>query len=492
MKNAFIVLPNQLLKKPPPKSAGSVVLIEHPRYFSDFRFHAKKLMFHRASMKAYQSLLQKKKYDVLYVEHQMLFKKKSLADWLRQKKITSISLYDPVDHDLQNQLEKDFSKAGIDYEFLENPLFICSTDYLKEYFTDKKHYSMNSFYIAQRKRFDILIDNGKPRGGQWSFDTQNREKLKQKVKIPSIQFPKTNADINEAKHYVKTHFPENPGTTDDFFYPVTHTDAKTWLGDFVENRLDQFGSYEDAIAADERFLFHSLLSPLINTGLLIPNEILDAVLSYHQNHSVRLNSLEGFIRQLIGWREFMRAVYLLEGQTQKTSNSWKFKHDLPDAFYDATTGIEPVDRTIRHVLDNAYVHHIERLMILGNFMLLCEIRPDAVYRWFMELFIDAYDWVMVPNVFGMSQYADGGLMTTKPYISSSNYIRKMSDYKSGPWCDIWDSLFWRFIAKHKKIFAANPRMKIMAVRAERMPKNKIQDHIKQADRFLKKLHNRNT
>ena len=185
----------------------------------------------------------------------------------------------------------------------------------------------------------------------------------------------------------------------------------------------------------------------------------------------------------------MRAVYILRGQKQKESNFWGLSNKIAHHFYDGSTGIEPVDIVIKRVLKHAYTHHIERLMILGNFMLLCEIDPREVYRWFMELFIDAYEWVMVPNVFGMSQYADGGMITTKPYISSSNYIRKMSDFKAGPWCEIWDSLFWRFIQKHKKVFAQNPRMKIMAVQADRMDKQKMNRYIKKAESYLREIHN---
>jgi deoxyribodipyrimidine photolyase-related protein len=197
--------------------------------------------------------------------------------------------------------------------------------------------------------------------------------------------------------------------------------------------------------------------------------------------------LEGFVRQVIGWREFMYGVYDALGETQRQGNFWDCQRDIPDSFYAASTGIAPVDTVIRRVMDHSYCHHIERLMVLGNFMLLCEIRPDQVYQWFMELFIDAYDWVMVPNVYGMSQYADGGLITTKPYISSSNYIRKMSDFPKGPWCDIWDGLFWRFVHKHKPVFAGNPRMRMMAVQWDRMDAERRKQHLQSAKAFLRRL-----
>src|SRR5690606_27559035 len=204
-------------------------------------------------------------------------------------------------------------------------------------------------------------------------------------------------------------------------------------------------------------------------------------------HDIPLNSLEGFIRQIIGWREFIRGLYETVGRQQRTCNFWRFKRAIPESFYTGETGIEPVDTTVKKVLDTGYCHHIERLMILGNFMLLCEFDPDAVYQWFMELFIDAYDWVMVPNVYGMSQFADGGLMATKPYISSSNYILKMSHYKSAPWCEVWDGLYWRFIAKHQLAFIKNPRTSMMVKQLEKMDKQKKERLFNAADRFLNTL-----
>jgi len=488
MAKAFIVLPNQLVKSLPPNTFEHIILVENSRFFSDFRFHKTKLVFHRAGMKYYQQFLEKKKYRVSYLDYKSLQKSASLADWLKKNKIKQVSLYDPVDNQLKSRLQKDFRKASVKFEFLNNPIFICRDSYLRDLFSYKKHYSMNSFYISQRKKLDILLDNGKPKGGKWSFDKENRQKLNKNVKIPKISHPKINKFVQEAKVYINNNFANNPGSTDNFFYPVTHQDAENWLKDFVENRLDLFGPYEDAISANQDFLFHSLLSPLLNSGLLKSQEVIMGVMDYSKKKHVRLNSLEGFIRQVIGWREFMRAVYILHGQKQKESNFWNLKNKIPHQLYDASTGIEPVDIAIKRVMKHAYIHHIERLMVLGNFMLLCEIDPKEVYRWFMELFIDAYEWVMIPNVFGMSQYADGGMITTKPYISSSNYIRKMSNFKAGSWCEIWDSLFWRFIQKHKKVFAQNPRMKIMAVLANRMEKQKMHRYIEKAENYLRQMY----
>ncbi|MBE0535180.1 MAG: cryptochrome/photolyase family protein, partial [Phycisphaerae bacterium] len=436
-------------------------------------------------LKYYQQKLERRKFDVVYLEHASLLRE-GLGRWLGGAGVERVRLYDPVDHSLRARLVKEFEAAGIAFEFLESPLFVCGEPYVREYFAEAD-YSLKRFYNSQRRRLGILVEDGKPAGGQWSYDKENREPMRGEVAVPEVKRIAPNQYVREAQAYVEAHFGGNPGTTAEFFYPVTHRAATGWLADFVERRLEYFGPYEDAISAEERYLFHSLLSLQLNSGLITVGEVLEAVLGHAERHGVRLNSVEGFVRQIIGWREFMRAVYVMEGRRQAESNFWGLERDMPDAFYDGTTGVEPVDVVIRQVRDQAYAHHIERLMILGNFMLLCEIRPQAVYRWFMELFIDAYDWVMTPNVFGMSQYADGGMMTTKPYVSSSNYVRKMSDFAAGPWCEIWDGLFWRFVGRHRKVFAGNPRMKVMAVQLDRMEGDKKRAHVETAEAFLRRL-----
>jgi deoxyribodipyrimidine photolyase-related protein len=193
------------------------------------------------------------------------------------------------------------------------------------------------------------------------------------------------------------------------------------------------------------------------------------------------------LRQIIGWREFIRGVYIAVGKQERTRNFWNFNRKIPNSFYNGDTGIEPIDDTIKKINNSAYANHIERLMVIGNFMLLCEFEPNEVYKWFMEMFIDSYDWVMVPNVYGMSQFSDSGMMSTKPYISSSNYILKMSNYKKGDWCKIWDSLFWNFMDKQRDFFIKNPRMRMLVSSFDRMEESKRTSLLKTADEYLKTL-----
>jgi len=488
MKKALLVFPNQLFADTAvPARGANVFLLEHPRFFSRFQFHKQKLLFHRASMKAYAARLSRRHVKVQYIEHATLCEAGGLAQFLKSSRVTEIAVTDPCDVSLQDELQEAAGLLGIELTVVASPQFLCDAKSLAVFFRGRKHLSMASFYSHQRKRLGVLVENGKPVGGKWSLDAENRQRLPADISIPALPRIPRRRQVAEARGYVLKHFPDHPGSVDDFFYPVTHADARAWLRDFFEQRLAQFGPYEDAMSRQEPFLFHSLLSPLINAGLLTPADVLEQTLNYSREHDIPLNSLEGFARQIIGWREFMRAVYLLIGDQQRNANFWGCANELPSAFYQANTGIEPVDAVIQRIRRTAFTHHIERLMILGNFFLLCEIRPDEVYRWFMELFIDAYDWVMVPNVYGMSQYADGGRITTKPYISSSNYVRKMSDFPKGSWCDVWDALFWRFIHKHKEVFASNPRMRVMAVQVERMDAEKLEKHRSLAQRYVETL-----
>jgi deoxyribodipyrimidine photolyase-related protein len=307
------------------------------------------------------------------------------------------------------------------------------------------------------------------------------------MKLPKVFVLEENEFVAEAKKYVNKFFMNNPGSLDHFSYPINSTDAQKVLDDFLIYRMSNFGAYEDAILKNESILFHSILTPALNIGLLTPTQILQRTLELHEQHNFPLNSLEGFIRQIIGWREFMRLMYDQKGVFLRTNNHFKYSRKIPASFYTGTTGIIPIDQTIKKVLATGYCHHIERLMVLSNFMLLCEFDPEEVYRWFMELFIDAYDWVMVPNVYGMGQYADGGLMTTKPYVSGSSYILKMSDYAKGDWCELWDALYWRFIYIHRESFAKNIRMSMMVSLVNKMDEAKLKKHLRVAEKYLASL-----
>lgn len=483
MKEVVLVLPHQLFENHPLIDGQQLVILwEHPRFFTDFDFHKNKLVLHRASMRFYYDELQKKGITVHYLSFDQSF-----FSFIQEKKIDKVKTVELFDTVLEKKLGKEAKKYSVSIEVYQSPAFLCDQERIEDLLGDQKHFRMSGFYTAQRKDFNILVADGKPVGGKWSFDTQNRKKMPGSLVIPEIWTPRSNTYVDQAKKYVEDNFAKNPGITDNFVYPVTFSQAKSWYEDFLHKRLKHFGDYQDAFEKKEVFTFHSLISPLLNTGLLTPDFVIKQAVLFARTHSVGLNNLEGFIRQIAGWREFVRGVYQLKGQEQRSANFFNFTNRIPRSFYTGTTGIEPFDDSIKKTLNYAYVHHIERLMVLGNFMFLCEIEPNQVYTWFMELFIDAYDWVMVPNVYGMSQYADGGLMTTKPYFSSSNYIKNMSSYKTGPWAEIWDSLFWRFIYKHQRLIDNTPRLKIMNSYLKRLKPVRLTSLVKTADNFLNNL-----
>lgn len=487
MKKIGLIFPHQLFKKHPVlEHTEEVYLIEDSLFFGDkynhLNFHKLKLAFHRASMKEYEQVL-KKKTQVTYIEYN---KQKTIRDIVKKIGKAEFFVVDPTDYLLEKRLRESCGSLTM----LPTPLFINTKEENQTYLEGRKTYFMHHFYQHQRKRLNILMtQSSKPIGGKWSFDDQNRNKIPkgEHENIPPEPRTRNSTHITEAKKYIERHFKTNPGSLEHFIFPTNHKGAEEWFEKFLKERFKKFGPYEDAITQEHYLVYHSLLSPLLNVGLLNPKQVIEETLTYAEKHNVPINSLEGFIRQIIGWREYMRMVYEKEGVIMRTANKWKHTRELPISFYDGSTSITPIDTTIKKTLSHAYCHHIERLMILGNCMFLCGIKPDAVYQWFMELFIDAYDWVMVPNVYAMSQDTKQGLVTTKPYISGSNYILKMSDYKKGAWSDIWDALFWNFVHKHKKYLKENARMNFIVAQAEKMTQEKIHSYEKTAKEFYKSL-----
>jgi deoxyribodipyrimidine photolyase-related protein len=491
MHSVTLIFPHQLFQQHPALEAGrEVFLIEEWLYFRQYNFHFQKLLLHRASMQFYKEWLAKKQYKVNYIEtHETTSDCRELIDLLSNRHVRDIHIADTTDNWLMKRIRNACKKRGVNLFVYPTPNFLNTVEDTDHFFANKKTYFQTDFYTWQRKQRNILMEsNGRPVGGKWTFDAENRKKYPKKTTPPPYPVYPDNKYLKEARTYIAKHFPGNYGEKDtDSLFAVTFDDAEKCLDDFLQNRFQHFGIYEDAIVASESVLHHSVLTPMLNIGLLSPQYILDKALAAARRSDIPINSVEGFVRQIMGWREFIRLVYEREGSRQRTTHYWMFTRKIPQSFWQGETGIEPVDITIKKILKHGYCHHIERLMVLGNFMLLCEFDPDEVYRWFMELFIDAYDWVMVPNVYGMTQFADGGLMTTKPYISGSNYLMKMSDYKKGDWQAVWDGLFWRFMHVHRDFFLTNPRLGMLVNSFDKMEIAKRKAHLANAEAFLKQL-----
>ena len=486
-----LIFPHQLYQAHPAIAANRpIVLVEETLYFNQYRFHAHKLVLHRASLQQFeQQLRQHGHHDLQYIDATSPESDiRILLVELKRQGCESVHVCAVADDWLHKRLTQTCLSLSISVVWYPSPNFLNTVADADAFFGSKRRYHQTDFYVWQRKQRGLLMaDAQKPLGGKWTFDTENREKWPKGMPAPATPTPAANHWLSAAKAYVAQHFPDAYGSPANFAYPTNHHEANTWLQHFLANKLAQFGAYEDAMVANEGLLFHSGLTPMLNIGLLSPAQIVEQTLETASNMAIPLNSLEGFLRQIVGWREFIHQVYQREGSHQRTKNYWGFTRKIPSQFWSATTGIVPIDVVVKKALGTGYNHHIERLMVLGNFFLLCEFDPNAVYRWFMEMYVDAYDWVMVPNVYGMTQFADGGLMTTKPYISGSNYILKMSDFEKGPWTAIWDGLFWRFMHVHRSYFTQNPRLGMLVGTFDKMPAEKREAHLTIADKFLKQL-----
>lgn len=441
-----------------------------------YRHHQQKLVLFFSAMRHFAAASHRRVIYQPYQSDSLTFFE-SLKRTCEKEGFTKVWFYPPNDPD-----SFDLSQFDFNHEVLpQSPMFVTPKQEWESYTRSTERRQMSDFYIRQRKRMNILIDrSGEPIGGKWSFDAENQKKLPRNVHPPAVWFVDPDAITKDVIDLVSQNFPHHPGDAREFRYAVTHEDALAWLDQFLQDRLALFGDYEDAIPQRERTLFHSLLTPYLNCGLLTPQQVVDATLPL----DVPLNSKEGFVRQIIGWREFM---FGMKDDYNGVPNYFGHERRMTSAWYTGSTGLPPVDEAIRRANQHAYVHHIERLMVLGSVMLMTEIHPEDVFTWFMELFIDSAEWVMKPNVYGMSQYADGGLFATKPYISGSAYILKMSDWEKGDWCDVWDGLYWRFIERNRETFAKNHRMSMMVKMSTQLETRRKERIFTVADNFIQRV-----
>jgi len=471
----IIILCNQLYENPIiiDNNNDFIILYEHPLYFTKFTYHKMKLVMHRATTKYYYDYL-KNNYNnkIIYLEYKDNINK-TIKKIKKNNDISDIKIYNPIDHTIINEFIKISKKINVNLDIINNSGFICTIEEYNEYIQTNKNkniYIHNSFYIWCRKKFNLLMKNNKPIGNKWSFDNENRLKFPNDYKenINDIINLDKNKYIEEAKEYVNKNFKNNHGS-DNYYLPIDFENAKKHLKIFLSKRLNNFGPYEDAVSENIIFGNHSVLSPLINIGLITPNYILDVIIKYIKKNNIKIQSVEGYIRQLF-WREFCVLVYLNKNIELEKNNFFNHKNKLNKTWYNGTTNINLLDNLIKKALEYGWLHHIERLMYIGNFMLITKIKPKIAYKWFMELFIDAYPWVMSPNVYGMSQHSSGTLMMKRPYFSSSNYIDKMSSYKkiynyyntiklssthNYEWFELWDALFYNFINDNKKYLKNN-------------------------------------
>lgn len=476
----LLIFPNNLYEtKYLPKDVDRVYLVEDPVFFGfrdkKMRFNKLKLVLHRGSMKYYEDYLKKKKYKVEYIE----FDKLQNLKYSFLSKLKDICYYELNDHLLQKRLDKYTKDKNVDIFY--NPNFLVTTEVLDKYHekkNNKNKYFHKNFYDFIKEELDILK-------GTKSYDNENRNALPKNMKIPELPNKKKNKYETEAIKYINKLFPKNYGEAEDLLFPNNHSEAKKWLKYFLKEKFDSYGTYQDAIIDDNGFMFHANISPMMNIGLLNPDYVVEEVTEYYKKHKIKMNNYEGFIRQILGWREYQRYCYLYAYDELVTPNHFNHKKKLNSNWYKGTTGVAPIDDSIKFGFKTGYLHHIIRLMIMSNFMNLCRLDPHECYEWFMEFAVDSYDWVMIQNVYSMGQWADGGLTMRKPYISSDNYVVQMSNYKREDWGEIWNSLYYYFLSDHEEKLKKTPYVRNLSHWKKKSKKEK-EEILKTAKDFIKK------
>jgi deoxyribodipyrimidine photolyase-related protein len=476
-----------------------ILLIESQQRAGQIRYHKHKLVLIFSAMRHFAEWARAEGYQVDYhdVEDTPSFEE-AWRSHCRHHKPQELHVLKPTDYGHLARLEKLAEQADCRLVAHRNDLFLIDPDEFCQQNKGKKHLLMETHYRAMRKRYEILLDrDGEPEGGRWNFDPENRKGYVKGLSGRQPLPPSRDPVVRKVMKAVDDLFADHPGNSKTFWWPVTRKEALAHLKAFIKEELDLFGPHQDAMAMDEPFLHHSLISPLLNVGLLGPLECIEMAQDAYRKGRVRLESAEAFIRQILGWREFIYGCYWLQMPGVLKLNHLKAHRSLPAFFWDGQSGMCCIDQSVQQSVDWAYAHHIQRLMVLANFCTLAGIEPKEVLHWFMELFIDAYEWVMVPNVYGMGLFADGGFFATKPYVSSGAYIHRMSNYcqscsydvkeKTGPKACPFNFLYWNFMLEHEEEFRRNPRMATALMGLKKLSDEQRASYQQEAKRWLKKL-----
>ena len=494
MKSLVLIFPDQLSRDNKVLNHltdnNLLLLYEPVDTFYEISHHKHKLVFQISSFRHFINNLKHKNFI-----HQKISKKpKKLLSYLKdlnkESPFSCLYVEKPSDYKTLKDLMYFCQSEGIKLEVYDDSKFISTSSDYAFWSKDKKSTVQEFYYRWLRKKINIFMDEDlKPIGGQWNFDKENRmgiSKLKSEI---TIRNKTTNDQITfDVMVEVGEIFSKSYGDLENYTWAVTHEDAKKRFKNFLDIYLKNYGAFQDAINKDDAFMFHSLLSPYFNSGLLNPLSCIKEVEKkyFDSNGDIPINSVEGFIRQVIGWREFIMGVYWHNMPQYKQQNFWNHKKDLTESWYKGETGIPPLDGAIKESIELGYTHHINRLMIISNLMNLSGIDPNSIHKWFMEMYIDTADWVMVPNVYGMGTFADGGIFSTKPYICGSSYMLRMSNYKKGDWCDVVDGLYWNFIEKNINFFKTNPRLSLMVNALNKINPERKKLITEKAQEFLSK------
>jgi deoxyribodipyrimidine photolyase-related protein len=404
---------------------------------------------------------------------------------------------EPGEWRVRQDMETWADETGLTVDILEDDRFLCPHEEFRDWAEGRKALRMEYFYREMRRKTGLLMEDGKPAGGKWNYDAENRKPAKASLFMPQPRRVKPDQITEEVLALVASRFAGNFGDLEPFWFAVTRKEAEAARDHFIAEALPDFGDYQDAMLAGEKFLYHSLLSFYINAGLLDPLETCRMAEAAWKAGDAPLNAVEGFIRQIIGWREYVRGIYWLKMPDYLDLNFFDANRPLPEFYWTGETDMACLHDAITQTKAEAYAHHIQRLMLTGNFALLAGIDPKAVHEWYLAVYADAYEWVELPNTLGMSQYADGGLLGTKPYAAGGNYISRMSDYcdgcqhdvkqKTGPDACPFNSLYWDFVSRNAGKLRGNPRMSRVYSNWDQMKDDRQAEYLETAANFLTSL-----
>ncbi|MDV7105377.1 cryptochrome/photolyase family protein [Vibrio sp. TH_r3] len=446
------------------------------------KHHKKKIAFIFSAMRHFAKELSKQGYRVKYVTLDDEENTGSFLDEIKrfsnQYRPRRIVVTEPGEYRVLQDMKRWQSELGIEVDIRSDQRFLCSTEEFSNWATNRKQLRMEFFYREMRKKLSVLMDGNQPIGGKWNLDAENRKVPKEKLHIPVNTRFEPDSITKEVINLVKKRFADHFGDLEPFYFATNRTEALEVLDQFIELRLPLFGDYQDAMIEGEPWMYHSHISFYLNTGLLLPLECIQAAQQAYNQGKAPLNAVEGFVRQIIGWREYTRGIYWLTMPEYAQQNYLEAHRNLPELYWTGQTKMNCLKQCVQETRQNAYAHHIQRLMVLGNFALLCGIDPKKVNEWFLIVYADAFEWVELPNVSGMILFADGGYLASKPYAAGGGYINKMSNYcknchykisqKTGSDACPFNYLYWNFLRRNQQKLANNPRLSMMYKTYERM------------------------
>lgn len=480
------------------KENDIVIMAELTSEFSYVKHHKKKIAFILSAMRHFAKELIEFGINVDYAKLDNPDNTGNLLDELKRNiqkyKPAKIIITHPSEYRILKDIETLAREVDIEIEIRDDTSFLYSPNEFKQWASNRKQLRMEYFYHEARTRYNILMKNGQPEGGQWNYDSENRKPPNDNLKIPKPYQIKPDQITLEVIELARSYFPSHFGDLEPFYFAVTNEDALHALNQFISDRLIHFGDYQDAMVQGEPWMFHSHLSFYLNCGLLSPLECVSAAENAYHQKVAPINAVEGFIRQIIGWREYVRGIYWLKMPEYEHENFLNAARNLPEFYWKADSKMNCINQCVKETKQNAYAHHIQRLMVLGNFALLAALDPKQVNEWFLIVYADAYQWVELPNVTGMILFADSGYLASKPYAAGGNYINKMSNYcknckydvskKNGPDACPFNYLYWDFLARNRPKLVSNPRIGMMYRTYDKMSDEKKTEIESDSKKFL--------